>query len=335
MLSASTFDRRTNLFDTNLAIVGNVLTAPEWRRLKDSGSLMANFRVASTARRFDREKAQWVDGNSLRVRVTAWRRLAEGVASSIAVGDPVVVYGRLYNRDYTDEHGKNRTSYEMEAFSIGHDLARGRAKFFRTRFAQITEVEASEAEIPVRGEQSVPLTADEAPVLYGDGLPDQLSEHEPTFADVAPGATPPASTSRSASPSSPPSTASVPSSTSLAASSGAPAPLPTSAASSPVSAPPSLASASPTPAAASAQLPETREAAASSEAAQPSDPAQPSKAAQPSDPAQPSEPGLLSPTAGEETDELTLEVERLVAEEQQPTPSRRRTRQPKREPVAA
>lgn len=177
------------MFDTNLAVVGNVLTAPEWRRIASTGSLVANFRVASTARRFDRDKSQWVDGNSLRVRVTAWRRLAEGVASSIAVGDPIVVYGRLYNRDYTDEQGKNRTSYELEAFSIGHDLARGRAKFFRTRTAPMTsEVEASAAEILVRGEQSVPLTADEAPVGYGDGLPDQLAEQEPTFVDVAPGA---------------------------------------------------------------------------------------------------------------------------------------------------
>jgi single-strand DNA-binding protein len=171
------------LFDTNLVVVGNVLTAPEWRRISSSGSLVANFRVASTARRFDREKAQWVDSNSLRVRVTAWRRLAEGVASSIAVGDPVVVYGRLYSRDWQDESGNNRISYEMEAFSIGHDLARGRAKFFRTRMAQVTsEVETSD----FQGETSVPLTADEAPVIYGDGLPDQLSEHEPTFADVKP-----------------------------------------------------------------------------------------------------------------------------------------------------
>ena len=96
------------MFDTNLVIVGNVLTAPEWRRITSTGSLVANFRIASTARRFDRETGRWVDGNSLRVRVTAWRRLAEGVASSITVGDPVVVYGRLYSRDWKDEKDNNR-----------------------------------------------------------------------------------------------------------------------------------------------------------------------------------------------------------------------------------
>ena len=177
------------MFDTNLVVVGNVLTPPEWRRITSTGSLVANFRVASTARRFDRESGRWIDGNSLRVRVTAWRRLAEGVASSITVGDPIVVYGRLYCRDWKDEKDNNRISYEMEAFSIGHDLARGRAKFFRTKTAQVTsEIEGADSETFVRGEPSVPLTDDEAPVGFGDGIPDRLAgEDEPTFLEVIAG----------------------------------------------------------------------------------------------------------------------------------------------------
>ncbi|ADL48497.1 single-strand binding protein/Primosomal replication protein n [Micromonospora aurantiaca ATCC 27029] len=57
------------MFDTYVTIVGNVLTAPEWRRTTQSGTLVANFKVASTARRLDRDSGRWVDGNSLRVRV--------------------------------------------------------------------------------------------------------------------------------------------------------------------------------------------------------------------------------------------------------------------------
>ena len=177
------------MFDTNLVVVGNVLTPPEWRRITSSGSLVANFRIASTARRFDRETGRWVDGNSLRVRVTAWRRLAEGVASSITVGDPIVVYGRLYSRDWKDEKDNNRVSYEMEAFSIGHDLARGRGKFFRTKASQGTsEIEGADSEAFVRGEFSVPLAAEEAPVGYGDGMPERLAgEDEPSFLEVVAG----------------------------------------------------------------------------------------------------------------------------------------------------
>ncbi|MEU4239944.1 single-stranded DNA-binding protein [Actinoplanes sp. NPDC026619] len=171
------------MFDTNLVVVGNVLTAPEWRRIASSGSLVANFRVASTARRFDRDNNRWVDGNNLRVRVTAWRRLAEGVASSIAVGDPVIISGRLYTRDWTDENNNPRVAYEMEAFSIGHDLARGRGQFFRNKSAQATgAVEDAESEALIGGEMSLPVTAEEAPIGFGDGLP-LVAEEEPTFAE--------------------------------------------------------------------------------------------------------------------------------------------------------
>ncbi|MCM4084476.1 single-stranded DNA-binding protein [Paractinoplanes hotanensis] len=176
------------MFDTNLVVVGNVLRAPEWRRLEQSGSMVANFRVASNARKFDRETNTWVDGNSLRVRVTAWRRLAEGVISSIAVGDPVIVYGRLFTRDWKDSEGNDRISYEMEAYSIGHDLARGRARFARnSRPAQI--LPPIEDGVFIGGEQSAPVPTDDVPVVFGEGVPD---EEAPTFLDVAAAATPPA-----------------------------------------------------------------------------------------------------------------------------------------------
>ncbi len=51
------------MFDTYVTLVGNVLTAPEWRRTTNTGTLVASFRVASTARRFDRDNSRWVDGN--------------------------------------------------------------------------------------------------------------------------------------------------------------------------------------------------------------------------------------------------------------------------------
>ncbi len=171
------------MFETNLVVVGNVLTAPQWRRVSSTGSLVANFRVASTSRRYERETGRWVDGNSLRVRVTAWRKLAEGVASSIAVGDPVVVYGRLFTRDWKDENGTSRVSYEIEAFSIGHDLSKGRAKFFRSKSAGVnSEIAGADGDTIVGGESSVLVAAEDAPVGYGDGLPERFAdEDEPTF----------------------------------------------------------------------------------------------------------------------------------------------------------
>ncbi len=157
------------MFDTYVTIVGNVLTTPEWRRTTQSNTLVANFKVASTARRLDRDSGRWVDGNSLRVRVNCWRKLAEGVAASVMVGDPVVVCGRLYTRDWTDDAGNHRTLYELEAVAVGHDLSRGRARFLRNRPSMTTStVEDAEAEARVHGEPTEPVPAGQAPVLPDD-----------------------------------------------------------------------------------------------------------------------------------------------------------------------
>ncbi|MEU8042586.1 single-stranded DNA-binding protein [Micromonospora echinofusca] len=154
------------MFDTYVTIVGNVLTAPEWRRTTQSNTLVANFKVASTARRLDRDSGRWVDGNSLRVRVNCWRKLAEGVAASVMVGDPVVVCGRLYTRDWTDDAGNHRSLYELEAVAVGHDLSRGRSRFQRNRPTMTTSsVEDGEAEHRVHGEATEPVPDEEAPVL--------------------------------------------------------------------------------------------------------------------------------------------------------------------------
>ena len=170
------------MFDTNIVVVGNVLTAPEWRRTASTNTLVTNFRVASTSRRMDRESGRWVDGNHLRVRVNCWRKLAEGVAASLAVGDPVVVTGRLYTRDWTDADGNTRTTYEMEAVSVGHDLARGRGRFFRNRQTAATSaVDSPEAAGQVRGEPAALVPEEEAPTVYGDGV---LDGDEPTFEEV-------------------------------------------------------------------------------------------------------------------------------------------------------
>ncbi|SBT46364.1 single-stranded DNA-binding protein [Micromonospora auratinigra] len=157
------------MFDTYVTIVGNVLTAPEWRRTTQSNTLVANFKVASTARRLDRDSGRWVDGNSLRVRVNCWRKLAEGVAASVMVGDPVVVAGRLYTRDWTDDAGNHRTLYELEAVAVGHDLSRGRGRFLRNRPGAATStVEDAEAERRVHGEATEPVPDGQAPASLDD-----------------------------------------------------------------------------------------------------------------------------------------------------------------------
>jgi single-strand DNA-binding protein len=137
----------------NITVVGNALNTPEWRRFERTNALVANFKIASTARRFDRVNGRWIDGDNLRVRVNCWRRLAEGVVASVKVGDPVIVTGRMYTRDWTTEDGQRRSTYELEATSIGHDLGRGVAAFKRGRVnVNTTMVEDAETDKHVQGE---------------------------------------------------------------------------------------------------------------------------------------------------------------------------------------
>jgi single-strand DNA-binding protein len=134
--------------ETYVTVVGNAVDAPT-RRVLENGTSVCNFRVASTARRFDKEAGHWADGDSLYLKVTCWRQLADNVDASLHKGDPVVVTGRVFTRPYERE-GQQRSSYEMEAVSVGHDLARGIADFQRNgRVAPTYEV-TSETEASSR-----------------------------------------------------------------------------------------------------------------------------------------------------------------------------------------
>lgn len=112
--------------ETWVTVVGNVASDVSWRRTPNGGEV-ANFRLMSTERRYDSESGSWEDGNRVAVRVACWRKLGENVRTCVAKGDPVVVRGKLYVREY-EADGVRRSSTEIEARSVGLDLSRVRAK---------------------------------------------------------------------------------------------------------------------------------------------------------------------------------------------------------------
>jgi single-strand DNA-binding protein len=115
------------MFDTHMTVVGNVVAPPRMRMTK-GGHSVTNFRVASTPRRYDGDEGKWVDCDTLYVNVTCWRGLAENVAVSLQKGQPVVVTGRYYAREYQVDE-VTRVAYELEAVAVGHDLTRGTTEF--------------------------------------------------------------------------------------------------------------------------------------------------------------------------------------------------------------
>ena len=83
---------------------------------------MANFSIAATPRVYDRQSDQWVDGDALFLRCTAWRDLAEHCAYSLAKGMRVIAQGRLQQRSYQANDGSQRTVVELQVDEIGPSL---------------------------------------------------------------------------------------------------------------------------------------------------------------------------------------------------------------------
>ncbi|MBM7167171.1 single-stranded DNA-binding protein [Streptomyces sp. G44] len=120
--------------ETMVTVVGNVATTPVYRELP-SGPV-ARFRLAVTARYFDAVKNTWNDGHTNFFTVWARRALGSNVQGSLAVGEPVIVQGRLKVRD-EERGGQHWTSADIDAQTIGHDLSRGTAAFRRVGRADV------------------------------------------------------------------------------------------------------------------------------------------------------------------------------------------------------
>ncbi|WP_327148047.1 single-stranded DNA-binding protein [Nocardia sp. NBC_01329] len=150
------------MYEAVATVVGTVVTEPVRRDLP-SGEQMISFRLASTARRFDRETGEWVDNGMLFLTVSCWRRLVAGVDASIHRGDPVIVQGQLRSNEYRTRDGAERRDLEMRAHTLGPDLTRCTAQVERRRAGPSgangnisAGTDAASAETGVAGEQDDP-----------------------------------------------------------------------------------------------------------------------------------------------------------------------------------
>jgi len=113
--------------DTQITVVGNLVSDPELR-YTPTGVAVANFRVASTPRTFDRQANEWKDGDSLFLTCNVWRQAAENVAESLQRGMRVIVSGRLHQRSYETREGEKRTVFEVEVDDVGPSMRNASAK---------------------------------------------------------------------------------------------------------------------------------------------------------------------------------------------------------------
>ena len=118
--------------DTQITVVGNLVDDPELR-FTPSGAAVANFRIASTPRTFDRQSNEWKDGEALFLSCSVWRQAAENVAESLQKGMRVIVQGNLRSRQYETREGEKRTVFEIQVDEVGPSLRYATAKVTRTQ----------------------------------------------------------------------------------------------------------------------------------------------------------------------------------------------------------
>lgn len=133
--------------EIGLTVVGWAGNEPTLYLREDGQVPFAKFRLASTPRVYDRAQDAFVDGPTSWFTVKAFRALAQNITASIRRGDPLVVHGRVRLVDWVTPDGHTRTTAELTAESVGHDLTRGTTRFMRT----VHEGRPADASAPGQG----------------------------------------------------------------------------------------------------------------------------------------------------------------------------------------
>jgi single-strand DNA-binding protein len=147
--------------ETVVTIIGNLADDPELRYTQ-GGVAVVSVRVGSTPSTFNRQTSAWEDGETVWVRCTAWRELAENVAQTLTKGTRVIVSGRLKPASaYQSAQGEARASLEVDIDEIGPSLRYATASV--TRRARNAEGGGSTP----WGNADAPAAAPAAPAVDG------------------------------------------------------------------------------------------------------------------------------------------------------------------------
>jgi len=117
--------------DNQITLRGYLTAEPKLYQKTATAVPVTEIRVGSTPRRLNRETGEWLDAPTSYYTVKCWRRLAINAVSSLHKGDMVVIRGRFYMNNWVDSQQRQRSTLEIEADSLGHDLAYGWTHYLR------------------------------------------------------------------------------------------------------------------------------------------------------------------------------------------------------------
>ncbi|RZS66092.1 single-strand DNA-binding protein [Agromyces ramosus] len=153
----------------SITVTGVVGSDPRMH-VTTQGLAITSFRLASTRRYFDRTKGSWEDGETNWYTVSGFRQLAQNTAVSVHRGDRVVVQGRLRLRAW-ESGEKSGTAIEIEADSIGHDLAWGTTTLIKVRRESATEPDRPATGSDAGGWPGVASSSEAVETIDGDDAP--------------------------------------------------------------------------------------------------------------------------------------------------------------------
>jgi single-strand DNA-binding protein len=166
--------------ENHITLRGYLTAEPTLHQKTPAATPVTEIRVGSTPRRLNRETGEWHDAPTSYYRVKCWRRLAINAASSLHKGDMVVVQGRFYMSNWVDSQQRPRSTLEIEADSLGHDLTYGWSHFLRGTRSQSDRAAGVNAGEMARQDVGSANTEAEAAGAYvgddeysGDGDPGQ------------------------------------------------------------------------------------------------------------------------------------------------------------------
>ncbi|KRC62974.1 hypothetical protein ASE14_04050 [Agromyces sp. Root81] len=161
-----------------ITVTGVVGTDPK-HHVTNGGLAITTFRLASTRRVFDRTKGAWEDGETNWYTVSAFRQLATNASLSIRKGERVIIRGRLRLRAW-ETGERSGTAVEIEADSIGHDLAWCVTSYAKVRSAR--PADAAAAATP----QGDSVDGFDATAAAGEGMSDDATSPWPGTAALRP-----------------------------------------------------------------------------------------------------------------------------------------------------
>lgn len=150
------------MYETFTTVIGTVVSEPR-RRQTTTGEDVISFRVASNSRRIDKRTGEWVDGPTLYLTISCWRRLLAGVGLAVAKGRPIIAHGQIKTNEYPMPDGSRRSDLEMTAISVGLDLSRCIVTYRGTPRSEVLKSELPKAEGLRSGSRAAERRLEERP----------------------------------------------------------------------------------------------------------------------------------------------------------------------------